>query len=454
MKGRSRVTIAGIQTGVGKTTISIGIMGALAKKGLVVQPFKIGPDFIDPSYHSYVTGRFSRNLDSFILNKGKIIELFQRASRDADISIIEGVMGLIDGLGMLKASTIEVARMLSSPVILIIDVWGTSASSAAAVLGAKMIEGNIKGVILNKVASDKHRRVCEEAIKRYSGVKVIGAIPYDNEICLEERHLGLIPFYESRETKRIERIIKLVSSNVELESVIDIADSAKPLLNVIHGKKEVGGAYVKVGVAFDDVFNFYYWDAIDEIRRYGADIEFFSPCNDKGIPQGASAVYIGGGFPELHAERLEKNRRMLKSIKEAACDGIPILSECGGSMYLSNSIMDFKNKSHKMAGILDLNFEMSDKLTLSYVLAESVNDSILLKRGERMKGHEFHRSVVQDLPSDAKFAFSLRKGNGFGKGKDGIIVYNTLATYFHTHLAQREILAKRFVEEAIKYSRR
>jgi cobyrinic acid a,c-diamide synthase len=455
-----RIVIGGTHSGVGKTSIAIGIMGALARKGRRVQGFKIGPDFLDTSFHTAVTGRPSRNLDSWMIPRARIPSLFASGCADADIAVVEGVMGMFDGIDGKSevASTSEVAKMLKAPVLLVIDAYGLAGSAAALVLGYKNLDPRLRlsGVILNRVAGDTHAKMCSEAIARHSNVPVLGAIPVKQDIKLPERHLGLVPASEMKDAKVLDAIIDHVETHVDLERVEKIAQSASqiqsPERRITRPRNESDRA--TIAIARDQAFNFYYQENLDRLAAAGARIQFFSPLNDRVVPEGASGLYIGGGYPEVHAKALSENGPMLDSISKLAVDGMPVYGECGGLMYLTRSIQDVEGVEHKTVGLLDAKTVMVRRLTLSYTLAESMKPNILTLKGSILRGHEFHFSAVRDVPSDAEFAYKLERGIGVGDGRDGWTCYNTLASYMHTNFASDGRMAERFVESCVSYSRR
>ncbi|MBI2125971.1 MAG: cobyrinate a,c-diamide synthase [Thaumarchaeota archaeon] len=456
---KARVVIAGTHSGVGKTTISIGIMGALRSKGYVVQGFKAGPDFIDPTYHTLVTGRNSRNLDSWILPKREIVRLFCEASEDADIAIVEGVMGLFDGLDGRNesGSTAQLAKLLRCPVIVVIDAFSMSRSAGATALGYKTFDPdlNIAGFILNKVGSDKHAKMCTEAIESATRLPVVGAVKSDHGITMEERHLGLIPTAERSYFEPVtSRIISSIHSGIDLEKVAEIALNAPPL-------KEETKQYVrfpknrsKMWVALDQAFSFYYNDNITLLSSCGVDIEYFSPLVERSLPSDVCGLYLGGGFPEVYAIRLAKNTAILEAIRKASADGMPIYAECGGLMYLTNSITDFDGRKHEMTQVFDAETLMTRRLTLGYTAAEVEKDNILFPRNASVKGHEFHYSKILDVSQDVTYAYSMKRGVGIDGTHDGLIQDNTLASYMHLHFAYDRSIAKNLVSETQKYSRR
>ena len=455
-----RVVIAGAHSGVGKTTVSVGLMSALSQRGLKVQAFKVGPDYIDPSYHTIATGRPSRNLDTWMM-RNAVIEIFERAARNVDIAIVEGVMGLYDSVSGLDetGSTAQIAKILRCPVILVLDVHDMARTAGALALGCRDFDEDvhIAGIILNKVANPTHAKSCEEAIETVSKIPVIGALPIENELTMPERHLGLIPTHEQAIPNTfLPKIRNLVQANVDLDRVIKIAESGEKMPEILHTvyPKRVYAKRVTIGVAFDEAFNFYYQDNLDLLQAYGADLKFLSPIRDKGIPRDVDGLYIGGGFPEMLPERLEANESMRRSLRKVAEDDMPIYAECGGLMYLTNSITDFNGNTFRMVGLLDGNTNMTKSLSMNYTLAEVVFDNPLLKTKDLVRGHEFHFSRITDVPNDAKFAYHLRFGKGIDGKRDAWMEHNTIASYMHLHFAQGRRMVRNFIESCEKYKHR
>ncbi len=451
--------IGGTHSGVGKTSVAVGIMGALTRRGRKVQGFKMGPDFLDTSFHAAVTGRPSRNLDSWMMPKRRIPSIFASGCAGADIAIIEGVMGVFDGIDGASevASTSEVAKVLKAPVVLVIDAWGLAASAAAVVLGYKSLdpELKLKGVILNRVAGESHAKMCKDAITKYSRVPVLGAIPMKKDLALGERHLGLIPATEMRDLKAVDALIDHVESHVDLDLVEGLAESADELptqSRQVSQREEEGK--IAIGVASDKAFNFYYQENLDRLRAAGARLEFFSPLEDASLPHSVSGLYIGGGYPEVFASGLASNHDMLESIASCAEDEMPVYAECGGLMYLTESIQDYDGAKHEMVGLLDAQTRMVKKLTLSYTLARTIRRNLLTNRGDTVKGHEYHFSAIENIPRDAKFAYTLKRGVGVVDRQDGWTSHNTLASYMHTNFVSDERMAERFVDACAKYARK
>ncbi|MGA7042965.1 MAG: cobyrinate a,c-diamide synthase, partial [Nitrososphaeraceae archaeon] len=372
-----RIVIGGVTSAVGKTTISTAIMYILKQKGLHVQPFKVGPDFIDPSYHTYVTGRQSRNLDVWMMGENGVLKCFHNASSGADIAVVEGVMGLFDGISGKDdfSSTAQVAKILNAPVILVIDAGKAARSIAAIATGFLHFDKKLRiiGTILNNVAGDKHANFITEAFADKVKVPIIGIVRRSKEITMVERHLGLIPTpeLEEKQKRAIFQSAKFVSEQIDLDKIkylLDKVQTTDPL------QKQLPNGQIKIAVALDESFNFYYADNLDALREQKAELIFFSPINDCKLPENIHGVILGGGFPEVLADKLEKNQSMGKSITKAAENGIPIYGECGGLMYLTRSIKGYRGdegKKRNMVGLIDADTFISGKLTLNYTEANS-----------------------------------------------------------------------------------
>lgn len=455
-----RVILAGIHSGVGKTTLSLGIMSALRKKGLKVQPFKTGPDYIDPSYHAQAAGKISRNLDGWLLSKDTILELFVKQAASADISIIEGVMGLYDGLADTEeGSTAQLSKILKCPVILILDARSLSRSAAAVCLGYREFDKRvgIKGVIVNNIGSNNHYRYIKSAIEKETGIPVIGYLPRSHDLKLPERHLGLVPASEKKLSAAFYRkLSNLISRHIDLDKIISISRMARPLLRgdrkekTIFSPKPVKNR-VPIAVAFDEAFNFYYRDNLDILESFGARLVNFSPLRDDNLPNGVSGIYIGGGFPELFAAKLSANKKLKKQIRQKAEEGLPIYAECGGLMYLAQKLADFNKNELPMVGIFKGAVNMGKRLqSLGYVKIEAIKDNILSKKGAKIRGHVFHWSYFDNLPDKTAFAYKIGKNKG-RTFYDGLIQGNVLASYAHLHFASDINLARNFINSCRKY---
>ena len=446
-----RIVLAGATSGVGKTSITTAIIHGLRKRGYSVQPFKVGPDFIDPSYLSSVSGNVARNLDSWMMGKNGVMTNFVQNSQK-DFSIIEGVMGYYDGFSGKSsfASTYDVANITKSNVVLVLDASKAARSIAATALGFKNFEkhSRICGVILNKIGSKKHETLCRDALKKV-GLPILGVIPRDNTLSLESRHLGLIPVQEKKSLdKKIKSIAKSLSGFIEIEQILKLAKNVPSLPKVPERKNKK--TQTRIAVALDESFNFYYQDNLDLLRSLGAELVFFSPVSDKKMPH-CDGIYIGGGFPEVKADLLQKNDTMKKLVKKHAQDGMPIYAECGGLMYLTKSIR-YNSGKFGMVGLFDAVTVMEKKLKLNYTSAKIAKSPFSLQ-SKTVKGHEFHYSELDLLPKDSRFAYDLSVGIGIQNKKDGLTVHNTLASYMHVHFANSPI-AKNFVNSCISYSKK
>jgi cobyrinic acid a,c-diamide synthase len=446
-----RIVIAGATSGVGKTSITCSIIYGIKQKGYSVQPFKVGPDYIDPTYLSAISGNSARNLDSWIMGEDATLESFATNSQ-SDVSVIEGVMGYYDGFSGAtnQSSTHHIATILESPVILVLDASKTARSIAATALGYVKFHNNsrIAGLILNKLGSKKHEDMCRAALGPLK-IPILGCIPKNSELSLESRHLGLIPAVEQAHLKqKITKIAKTICANLDIEKIISIANRAGAISNPSRQKPQK--LKVTVAVALDKSFNFYYYDNFDSLRRNGAKIEFFSPISDDSPPE-CSGIYIGGGFPEVLGQPLAKNQSMKKSIKKLAEQNMPIYGECGGLMYLTKSI-EYDSKKYPMVGLFDATTSMEKKMTLNYTRANVISNCVIAKSATRLFGHEFHYSELSSIPKDAKFAYDLSIGVGIKNKKDGLIQDNTLASYMHLYF-DRVAHAQNFVNNCVKFSR-
>ncbi len=403
-------------------------MAALSKN-YSVQPFKVGPDFIDPGHHTLICGRPSRNLDSFIMGEKGVIETFARASKGADFCIIEGVMGLYDGLDATEiASTAHIAKILDVPVLLVVDAQGVSRSLAALIKGFSEFDTvDIRGIILNNAGSERHLKLVRDSLARAGiGIPVLGALAKNNEISIPSRHLGLHMAGENDFNARL--LSEFIEKNIDMEAVKNIANAfIAPDVEPVEPDETFN---IRLGIAQDSAFCFYYQDSLDVLKRMGAECVFFSPMSDE-LPQ-VDGIYLGGGYPELYAKELESSGTR-EQIKKAADDGMPVYGECGALMYLNETITT--DRTYRMAGILGAGSRMTDKMQgLGYTEAQVVSDSPLAKRGTMIRGHEFHYSVTE-CDRDARFAYIMKRGKGITGGKDGLMEHNTLASYMHTHPA-------------------
>ena len=447
------VVIAGVRSGVGKTTIATGVMGALTRRGLKVQPFKAGPDYIDPSYHKLACGVPSRNLDTWLCDHSTVLELFQRASAGRDVSVVEGVMGVFDGHSSLteEGSSAQLAKLLGAPVILIADAAKVARSVAAEVLGFQMFDPdlNVAGVILNGVGSDRHLEFCKPQIEATTGLPVLGYLPRKDEFIQPERHLGLIPTVEGTvASKWYDSVINQVEATMDVPAILKLAQTAQtPSAAPGVYPSEPLPACTTIAVAQDMAFNFYYQDSLDLLTAWGAEIVPFSPLQDSKLPAGVGGIYLGGGFPELFADQLSENKPMHDSIRQAVGKGVPVYAECGGLMYLGKSLSDLEGVTHTMIGVIPAKSAMSQsRLTLGYREVESCVDSPVLPKGQRVRGHEFHWSTLAKQPEANESVYKVVDQDN---RLDGFRTGNVWASYVHIHLGSRPGLASRFVETCV-----
>lgn len=454
-----RVVIAGTHSGAGKTSVTLALLSALAHAGKRVQAFKVGPDYIDPSYHTAVTGRHSRNLDAWMLGPEAIKQVFLNAMRGADIGVIEGVMGLFDGLGASEtASTAEIAKTLQAPVLLVIDGHGLSRSSAAMALGYKRFDPKVRvaGVLLNNVSGERHARLLEEAIESQAKIPVLGFLPRDKAVQIPERHLGLVTTQERGPLRDLkEKLGALALRHFKIDKIVQLAVQAPRLRWPSFAGESTGGAPTcRIGVAQDAAFSFYYQDNLELLEKLGAEIIPFSPLRDRRLPD-VAALYFGGGFPEVHAAELEANRSLRALLKEKIAVGLPVYAECGGLMYLSESILDAQDQERKMVGAIPGKVMMTDRLqNFGYAEATVREKTILAESGEAIRGHEFHYSRWAEEFPGRNAAYEIRKARTGETRLEGFASNNILATYLHVHFLSNPLWARRFVEAAVRFGRR
>ncbi|MDH7479386.1 MAG: cobyrinate a,c-diamide synthase [Syntrophomonadaceae bacterium] len=451
-----RLVIAGTHSGAGKTTVAIGLMAALTRRGLRVQPYKVGPDYIDAAYHHRATGIVSRNLDDWLLSPPILRYLFFRSAITADLALIEGVMGLYDGIGSsLDGSTAAVAKTLQSPVVLVVDASSMSTSAAAQVLGYQRFDPciNLQGVILNNVRPGQHYQAMREAIEHTTGLAVLGCLPPSQEVSLPSRHLGLVPVAEmTGMQERLQRLSLLVEQNLDLERLLALAEVAPPLAEPTLDEAVAGRETmpVRLAVAYDRAFNFYYQDNLDLLQQMGAEMVFFSPLEDPCIPDHADGVYLGGGFPEVFAAELAENRPMAESFRRLISGGMPCFAECGGLMYLCGSIVDQEGVSRPMTGVLAGSARLTrSRQRFGYVEVGLTASTILGEPGEAVRGHEFHHSVVEGI--EAKPAYKVTSARGDRQWTCGYSVNNLLAGYPHLHFWSNPRLAANFLRSCRHY---
>lgn len=433
-----RLTIAGLGGDSGKTVLSVGLSRFWQKQGFKVVPFKKGPDYIDMEWLNRAARQPCYNLDLFLMSREHVLSSVDLHTRNSDLALIEGNRGLYDGMDEHgTVSTAELAKILSSPVILIIDCTKVTRTVAALVLGCKTFDREvpIRGIVLNNLAGKRHESIIRKSLQLSGEVPVVGAIPRLKNITFPGRHLGLVPPQEHPMSEdAISQAEEVVSRYVDTDEAFRIAQSAVPLEVREPEHSEMPEAKVNIGVIRDSAFQFYYQENIDSLKRAGARIYEFSALTDD-LPHGLDALYIGGGFPETHAEAISENRVLRTHIKEAAESGLPVYAECGGLMYLAEEL-DWKKGTYPMTGVLPISIGVSKKPRgHGYTMLEVNTDIAFYKQGQVIRGHEFHYSYVKKFlgKTDCFFAFSVKRGHGIVDQKDGLCYKNVLATYTHVH---------------------
>ncbi|WP_250403268.1 cobyrinate a,c-diamide synthase [Streptomyces cellostaticus] len=447
-----RLVVAAPSSGSGKTTVATGLMAAFAARGLAVSPHKVGPDYIDPGYHALATGRVGRNLDAYLCGPELIAPLFLHGARGCDLAVVEGVMGLYDGAagqGEL-ASTAHVAKLLRAPVVLVVDASSQSRSVAALVHGFASWDPEVRvgGVILNKVASDRHEALLREALDA-SGVPVLGVLRRLPRLDTPSRHLGLVPVAERRAAAvdAVAAMAAQVSAGCDLDALTALARSAGAVPGAAwdpvsappapHGARPAGERGPVVAVAGGRAFTFSYAEHAELLAAAGAEVVAFDPLRDEELPEGTAGLVVGGGFPEVYAAELSANEPLRGAVAGLALSGAPVAAECAGLLYLCREL-----DGRPMCGVLDAGARMGERLALGYRDAVAVGDSVLAAAGTRTRGHEFHRTVVEP-GSGAAPAWGLTTPV---RRVEGFVQRGVHASYLHTHWAARPGVARRFVE--------
>ncbi|AMA71415.1 MULTISPECIES: cobyrinate a,c-diamide synthase [Aneurinibacillus] len=454
--GNRRIIIAGTGSGAGKTTVTLGLMAALKQRGLTVQGFKCGPDYIDPAYHTAITGRPSRNLDSWMLKEDVMRGVLARASRDADISIIEGVMGLYDGKSPTEdiGSTAEISILTQTPVVLVLNVQSMARSAAAVVKGFQMLNPKVSivGVIANHAGSEGHGKLIREAVEKECGIPLLGTLTRTPEVRIPERHLGLLPAVERGELEPLfVRLGEMIAQHIDVDRLLQLADIPPlPQANAEADSIVLDKApIVRIAVAKDAAFNFYYQENIEMLEAAGAECVFFSPLAGETVPEDVNGLYIGGGFPEEFAPELAREASVRTSIRRAIERGVPTFAECGGFMYLTEEIVTTDGESYHMVGVIPGRTRMHTKrAALGYREVTGMKGNFLLSEGEIARGHEFHYSTFEP-GADFQPAYETR--SRFGSKREGVILKNLVAGYTHLHFASQPSLVKRWISACLKY---
>jgi len=474
------LVIAGERSGVGKTTITLALLSSLCRKTQSVQSFKVGPDYIDPMFHRYVTRKACRNLDPVLTSEAYVQKCFTKHSQNVEYAVVEGVMGLYDGVNSNYASTAHIAKLLDLPVLLVIDCSRLSGSVAAIAYGYCFLDPEIKiaGLVLNRVGSDRHLELLKNALQPLD-LPILGVLKRENDITIPDRHLGLVPTDELPELdKVIEKLADLGDSCFDWDKLLPlikttqnstsgftslIGENLTPpekLTSPSTSKSQIDNlkfpfatarsfknpiSKIPIAVAYDKAFNFYYQDNLDLLEELGAELVFWSPLEDTHIPEGVRGMYFGGGFPEIFAEKLAENKTLCLSVKKAILSGIPTIAECGGLMYLCEEVLDFEGKSWSMVGILPTKAVMGNRLSLGYRRAFAMADSLLFKEAGVICGHEFHRSSLITASTQPLFQ-TYRVDSDESTGLEGWNILDNLhVSYIHLHWGANPQIPKSFL---------
>ncbi len=473
MKATPAILIAGTHSGCGKTTVTLGLMAALKRRGLRVAPFKVGPDFIDPGHHTRVTGTVSRNLDGWMLSREYNTACFSRNTQNADIAVVEGVMGLFDGYdGKSDAgSAAQMARWLDLPVVLVVDARSMARSAAALVQGFERFDPDLRfaGVVFNNLGSERHLDYLKEALEGNVDMPCLGGLLRETAIAIPERHLGLVtegdhPLSEEAMT----RLADLMEERIDIDGLLTANPPCPPLEKggspdsppfpkggqggiSPKGESEGNSESIRIGVARDNAFCFYYEDNLDILRGFGADLVFFSPITD-APPDDLHGLYLGGGYPELFARPLSDNRRMREWVNARSREGLPVYAECGGFMYLCDEIHDLSGDRHAMAGVFPYATRMLPKLkALGYREIRLTADTLLGPPGTTVRGHEFHYSERIGSAEGVETVYAVADRKGGKAAAEGFRRGRTIGSYIHLHFGSRPSVAEHFVRSCLTY---
>lgn len=454
------VIIAGERSGVGKTTVTLTLLASLRRRDRLIQSFKVGPDYIDPMFHQYVTNRACRNLDPVLTSETYVQQCFNRHRQGCEYALVEGVMGLFDGIKEIGessgksatdfASTAHIARLLDLPVILVIDCSRLSGSVAAIAHGYCSFDSRIKiaGIVLNRVGSDRHLSLLKDSLEVLK-LPILGVLRRQDNITIPDRHLGLIPTAEIPELDAvIDRLADLGDACFDWERLLPLLQNQE--FTQRRPDAEERGISVRIAVARDRSFNFYYQDNLDLLQELGAELIFWSPLEDDGLPKNVQGLYFGGGFPEVFAQELAENTRVLDEVKTAILGGMPTIAECGGLMYLCEQITDFEGKSWPMVGVLPTSAVMDKRLTLGYRRAVALQDNLLVSAGTNIYGHEFHRSRLISTPHQPLFE-TYRYDCDENMGYEGWgLPANVHASYIHLHWGNSVEIPQQFLKDCLQ----
>jgi cobyrinic acid a,c-diamide synthase len=454
------LVIAGTHSGAGKTTLTLGLMAALKRRGSTVAPFKVGPDFIDPGHHTHVVGRDSRTLDGWMLSRAYNQHTFQVHAAGCDVAVVEGVMGLFDGFSgsSEEGSTAQMAKWLDLPVLLVVDAASMARSAAALVQGFQRFDSHVHfaGVFFNRLGSQGHRDFLREAMAAYVDLPFLGGLIRDDRLGIPERHLGLTTAEDGPLTARQEHLLATaMEAGLDVDGLLARLPELPPPPEASRPGFGKNSAPVRMGVARDNAFCFYYPDNLELLAAAGVELVPFSPVNDARLPGELDGLYFGGGYPELHAGRLAENREMRAMIRRCSQQGMPIYGECGGFMYLCRELEDADGTVHPMCGCFPFRSRMHAGLrSLGYREVRLTADTLLGKKGQVLRGHEFHYSGLGDIaagPVNTVYAVGARAGGQ--PSAEGYLVHRTLGSYVHLHLGSRPESAQALADACRKYRR-
>lgn len=451
-----RFLIAGTASGVGKTTAVVGLVRVLRARGLRVAVFKCGPDYLDPTYHQRAAGVPSHNLDGWMMGRDAVLATFHRASRDADVAIIEGVMGLFDGASPTgeEGSSAEVAKWLGAPVVLVVDAGGMARSIAAIAHGFRDFDRDLRlvGLICNRVGSRGHLDLLRKSV---SSPRILGGFPQQPELAFQERHLGLL----SADRQVLpDRLLAgweaVVAEWCDVDAILEVARSTPALSASAPTSAGALSGRCRVGLALDEAFHFYYEDNLRRLEQLGAELVRFSPIHDARLPD-VDGIYLGGGYPEVHAEALSANTTMLANLAAFASDGGPVYAECGGLMYLTSGIQTLNGQLHPMVGLIAGVTVMCERLqALGYVEVETQERSVLGHAGLRFRGHQFRYSELRDVGDEIGRVYNVRRRRGGEVHSEGYRSGSVLASYVHAHWASNPVIAEGFVRSCAEHASR
>ena len=451
------IVIAGTHSGCGKTTVSLGLMAALVRRGVRVAPFKVGPDFIDPGHHFQVARTASRTLDGWMLPREYNLRTFQNAAPTADIAVVEGVMGLFDGYdGKTEAgSTAQMAKWLGLPVVLVVDARSMARSAAALVMGFENFDPQLRfaGTFFNNLGSRRHLAMLQEALPGSVRMPCLGGLLREEAVRIPERHLGLVTREDHPlDDRQVQRLADRIEENLDIEALIAGLPEADSAPGPVGRPPAVTAGREKIGVARDSAFCFYYPDNLELLEKHGAQVIFFSPLHDDDLPPGLDGLYFGGGYPELFAERLSNNQRVLSRIREQSAAGMPIYAECGGFMVLCAELQDLHGRSYPMAGCFPFATRMRPRLkALGYREVRLTCDTIIGEQGLSLRGHEFHYSELADGTAPPPTAYRIADRAGMERPAEGHMVRRTLGSYIHLHFGSAPRAAQSFVDSCRAY---